>query len=168
MPPMRSVEVDALGKQRLGAGEGKQTAGQRGGARRAFHRIVEVHHHLAPGTVEAAEREVDPADDDGEHVVEVVRDAAGELADRLHLLHLAKLGLGGLALGCFGLERPIGLPQLLGAVANRASRDSRRVRPSSSASFRAQHVLAERRDRDDGEEDGAEADRGCRGSSGRW
>ena len=30
---------------------------------------------------------------DREHVVEVVRDAAGELSDRLHLLHLAKLAL---------------------------------------------------------------------------
>ena len=34
------------------------------------------------------------ADDAGEHVVEVVRDAAGELADGLHLLRLAKLRLG--------------------------------------------------------------------------
>ena len=33
---------------------------------------------------------VQPADDDGEQVVEVVRDAAGELADRFHLLRLAQ------------------------------------------------------------------------------
>jgi hypothetical protein len=34
------------------------------------------------------------AQDDGEKVVEVVRDAARELADRLHLLGLAELLLG--------------------------------------------------------------------------
>ena len=41
----------------------------------------------------------DGAGDDGQDVVEVVRDAAGELADRLHLLRLAELGFGGLLLG---------------------------------------------------------------------
>ena len=35
--------------------------------------------------------EVKTAHDDGEHIVEVVRDAAGELADGLHLLDLAEL-----------------------------------------------------------------------------
>src|SRR3712207_7344320 len=34
--------------------------------------------------------EVERTDDAGEQVVEVVRDAAGELADRLHLLRLAQ------------------------------------------------------------------------------
>ena len=34
------------------------------------------------------------ADDDGQQIVEVVRDPAGQLADRLHLLRLAKLFLG--------------------------------------------------------------------------
>ena len=46
------------------------------------------------------------ADDGGQHVVEVVRDAAGELADRLHLLRMAQrlLGLaqGGLRLALGG------------------------------------------------------------------
>ena len=44
-------------------------------------------------------------DDDGEQVVEVVRDAAGEPADRLHLLRLLELALGLLQL----LVRPPGL-----------------------------------------------------------
>ena len=35
--------------------------------------------------------EVKTAHDDGEHIVEIVRDAAGELPDRLHLLDLAEL-----------------------------------------------------------------------------
>ena len=46
MPRSSSAGVDALGQQRLGAGEGEQAAGQGGGAGRAFHRIVEV--ELAP------------------------------------------------------------------------------------------------------------------------
>ena len=47
--------------------------------------------------VEAAQREVEIADDRGEQIVEVVRDAAGEPADRLHLLRLAQRFLGRLA-----------------------------------------------------------------------
>ena len=39
-------------------------------------------------------QDIDRAGDDGEHVVEVVRDAAGELADRLHLLRLPQLLFG--------------------------------------------------------------------------
>src|SRR3712207_7947889 len=38
--------------------------------------------------------EVERTDDAGQQVVEVMRDAAGELADRLHLLRLAQLLLG--------------------------------------------------------------------------
>ena len=55
-------------------------------------------------------------------VVEVMRDAAGELADRLHLLRLAQLGLelqpldlAALALGDLGLEAGLGLDELVGA-----------------------------------------------------
>ena len=119
MPSISSLPSTRSGQQRLGAGEGQQAAGQRGGAGRAFHRVVEVHHHLAPRAVEAAQGKVDAADDDGEHVVEVVRDAAGQLADRFHLLDLAELGLGGLALGGFGFQRLVRLPKLLRALAHR-------------------------------------------------
>ena len=41
----------------------------------------------------AHQKEFGIADDDGEKVVEVVRDAARELADRLHLLRLGEFGL---------------------------------------------------------------------------
>jgi type VI protein secretion system component VasF len=34
------------------------------------------------------------ADDGGQHVVEIMRDAAGELTDRLHLLRMAQRVLG--------------------------------------------------------------------------
>ena len=67
----------------------------------------------------------DGAGDHGQDVVEVVGDAAGELADGFHLLRLPDLGLGGLdllkplhhglgaaALPGFLLERRIGLLEL--------------------------------------------------------
>ena len=43
---------------------------------------------------ETPAQEVEPSDHDREHVVEVMRDAAGELADRLHLLGMPQLLLG--------------------------------------------------------------------------
>ena len=51
------------------------------------------------GVVGALGDDVEPADDDRQQVVEVVRDAAGQLAQRLHLLALAELLLRGLELG---------------------------------------------------------------------
>ena len=117
--PSISSAVDALGQQRLGPGKGEQPSGQRSGAGRAFHRIVEVHHDLPSRPVQTPERQVDAADDHGEHIVEVVRDAAGQLADGFHLLDLAKLRLGRLAFGRLRLQRLIGFPQFLGAFAHR-------------------------------------------------
>ena len=64
-------------------------------------------------------REIDAADHHRQHVVEVVGDAAGQLADRLHLLDLAQLGLGGLALLRLGLQCLVRLPQFLGPLADR-------------------------------------------------
>ena len=157
MPPISSLAVDALGQQRLGAGEGEQAAGQRGGAGRAFHRIVEVHHDLAARAVEAAQGKVDAADDDRQHVVEVVGDAAGQLADRLHLLDLAELGLGGLALGGLGLQRLVRLPQLLRALAHRLLEHLGALGLAFGLAARG-GVLAQRLDGDDAEEDRAEAD----------
>ena len=100
---------DRLGQQRLGAGEGEQAAGQRGGAGGALHRIVEVELDLAARAVQLAPGEIEAADDDREHIVEIVGDAAGELADRLHLLDLAELRLGGGALGRLRLEPLVGV-----------------------------------------------------------
>ena len=47
----------------------------------------------------AQQQEIAEADHRGQQVVEIVRDAAGELADRLHLLRLRELGLEVLLLG---------------------------------------------------------------------
>ena len=104
-----------VGQQRLGAGEGEQAAGEGGGAGRALHRIVEVEFDLAARAVQLAAGEIEAADDDREHVVEIVRDAAGELADRLHLLDLAELGFGGGAGRGLPLQRRIGVGKLAGA-----------------------------------------------------
>ena len=93
--------------------------------------------HFAPRAVEPAAGEVDAADHDGQHIVEVVGDAAGQLADRFHLLDLAKLGFGGFAFFGFGLQRGVGLLQLLGAFAQPLPRALRRARSPISASFLA-------------------------------
>ena len=71
-------------------GEGEQAPGQGGGAGRAFHRIVEGNSTSRRSPGQPAAERVEVADDHREHVVEVVGDAAGELADRLHLLGLAR------------------------------------------------------------------------------
>ena len=154
---MSARAVDHFGHQRLGPGEGQQAAGQRGGAGRALHRIVEVVRDFAARAVEPAQREVDAADDDREHIVEIVRDAAGQLADRLHLLDLAELRLGRLALGRFGLERLVGLPQFLGALAHRLLEHLGALGLGFGLGARLD-VLAQRLDRDDAEEDGADPD----------
>ena len=99
--------VHPLRKQGFGAGERQQASRQRGCARCALHRIVEMVEHLATRSVEAAACEVDTTHDDGEHIVEVVGDSTGELADGFHLLDLAKLCLGRLPFLRFGLQCPI-------------------------------------------------------------
>ena len=55
------------------------------------------------GRLVRVEQEIGRHHDGGEHVVEIVRDAAGELADRLHLLRLRELRLQLALLG--GLDR---------------------------------------------------------------
>ncbi len=74
---------------------------------------------LALRAVEPPAGEIDPADDDRQHVVEVVRDASGQLADGLHLLDLAQLGFGRFALLGFRFERLVRLDQLAGAIGDR-------------------------------------------------
>ena len=98
---------------------GATASGSSGSARaKASRRRVRAAARVAPsialsrwnstsrrGAVQLAPGEIEAADDDREHVVEIVGDAAGQLADRLHLLDLAQLRLGGGALGGLGLQR---------------------------------------------------------------
>ena len=59
---------------------------------------------LQPRLLQRAADDLQPADHRGQQIVEIVGDAAGELADRLHLLRLAQRLLGALALADLGLQ----------------------------------------------------------------
>ncbi len=78
----------------------------------AFQRAVEIAQRLRRVGREPSLGEIDAADDDGEHIVEVMREAAGQLADRLHLLRLPQLLGEMLALRRFRGERRIDIAQL--------------------------------------------------------
>ena len=83
-------ERQDFGAQRLAAREGKQLAHQIGGA---IGVLLDVH-DVGEGRIGRAvlgEQQIGEADDGGQHIVEVMRDAAGQLADRLHLLALRQL-----------------------------------------------------------------------------
>ena len=88
------VDVDFKGLQRLLAGKGQQMLGQIGAA---FGGLVDQPGDgdefglLGDGFLQDA----DGAGDHGQDVVEVVRDAAGQLADRVHLLNMPQLGFRG-------------------------------------------------------------------------
>ena len=77
--------------------------GELGGPAGALHRRIAGAPHAVCGgpgrlRLELPAEEVEPADDQGQQVVEVVRDAAGQLAHRLHLLRLPERLLGAQAL----------------------------------------------------------------------
>ena len=84
--------------QRLLAREGQQLAHQR---RRAVGVLLDLHNvgeGLIAGPV-ALQQQVAKTDHRGQHVIEVMRDAAGQLAYRLHLLRLRQLGFQRFLLG---------------------------------------------------------------------
>ena len=74
------------------------------------------------------EQQVGIADDRGQHVVEVVRDAAGELADRLHLLPLREILLQGALLGRVEREHD-GAVAFAALRVRRGKKQPRRMRP---------------------------------------
>ena len=85
------AEVEELAARRLAAAEAQQLLGQ---PLRALGRALDLGQVLAPlAIVQARTEQPGVADDRRQHVVEVVRDAAGELADRLHLLRLQQVRL---------------------------------------------------------------------------
>ena len=92
------VQVDRLGLEHLLPAEREQLLRQLARPRR---REVDLAHALGRPVLalDLAREEGARGADDGEDVVEVVRDAAGEAADRLHLLGVAQLLLEPLALG---------------------------------------------------------------------
>ncbi len=114
-------------------------------------------HHLLARTTQPPPRKVDSANHHREHIVEIVGDAAGQLADRLHLLDLAELGLGRLALDRFRFERLVGFPQFLRAVAHRFLELGRAVGLGLGLAAGG-GILAKRLDRDQPRKNCAAAD----------
>ena len=106
------VRIDGLGRQRLLPRERQQPSHQRCGLVGTLQSAGEKSVSLLFGGRHASARQADAAGDDRQHVVEVVRDAACQLADRFHLLHLPHLLLGGVAFGNRVLQRAVGNGQL--------------------------------------------------------
>ncbi len=86
------AEIEHLRPQRLAARERQQLPHQ---ARRPVGVLLDLHDVLERriGRLVRVEQEVGRHHDGGQHVVEVVRDAAGELADRFHAGALVDLVL---------------------------------------------------------------------------
>ena len=125
----RDAGVDRrhFGARGFGAREGQQAAGQVGGAIGPVHRIADVALCLFGRFADPPLRKFQPADDDSEHIVEIMRDAAGQLADRFHLLRLAKLLLGGGAFGHFAAQRAVRFGQLGRSLVDRRLQQHRAV-----------------------------------------
>ncbi len=87
-----SPRSSTCGRKGLAAREGEQLPHQ---ARRPVGILLDLHDVLERRVARlvSVEQEVGRHHDGGEHVVEVVGDAAGELADHLHLLGLVELAL---------------------------------------------------------------------------
>ena len=97
--------VQWLGIQCLLTREGQQSLSQRRRAAHALHRRIGKPYQARGIIGQAARQQFDIAADHREVVVEVVRDAAGQPAHRLHLLRVAQCILGLLAPADFGLQR---------------------------------------------------------------
>ena len=89
------VDVDPFRLQRLASRERQQAAGQVGAAPCRVKRFAnEVGQRRVAGGQFPCQFQI--AADDGQQIVEVVRHATGQVADRFHFLRLPKLILGGL------------------------------------------------------------------------
>ena len=86
----QSPDIERLRLQRLLAGEGEQPMRQRCGALHAGHRRFGEPTERGAVRRQPSLQQLDVAADHRQMVVEIVRDAAGETADRLHLLRLAQ------------------------------------------------------------------------------
>ncbi len=88
------VDVDLARLQRLFARKCEQMPGQSGAAFRGFIDQLGDRHEFRP-VGDGFGQYPDGAGDDGQNIVEVMSHAAGQLADRFHLLGLAELGFRG-------------------------------------------------------------------------
>ena len=93
-----AANIDGLGIERLLAREGQKPLRQRFRAARALHDVsgkTTQPCDIDGIAVERPGHRFDIADDDRQQIVEIVRDAAGELPNALHLLRLARALVGG-------------------------------------------------------------------------
>ena len=94
-----AIDVEQGGTERLLAGKGQEPFGQRRRALRAVHGVFQPARKLdlrAVGpALQLTLRGFEVADDDRQQIVEVVRDAAGQVADGVEFLRLAQRFLGG-------------------------------------------------------------------------
>ena len=132
------IEFDALEVQWLTPGEGEQAVGQcRGAVGRGHRGVDETLGFIMAAGLDIALDQVEAADDPGQHVIEVVGDAAGQLAHRFHLLRLTQRFLRLFAAGHF-LEQPfVDFGQRLGALRMRLSSVSLSSRRACSARQRS-------------------------------
>ena len=86
----RDVQVDDLGLQHLAAAERQHLLGEVGGTHGGAGDLFGIGAPLV-FRIERVQHDLGVADDRGQQVVEVVRDAAGQAADRFHLLRVAQL-----------------------------------------------------------------------------
>ncbi len=106
-------------------------------ARSAAWRQLDSQVRTRSSAGDAAQREIEIADDGGEQIVEVVRDAAGEAADRLHLLRLAQRFLGRLAPRDLVAQHPVG-----GGFAPRAAQRQQAERDHRGGRRKAEDQMA--------------------------
>ena len=122
---LASIGCGASGCWRANA---SKPLGQHRGALGRAGRGVEEALDAEVALADAPRHQVVRADDDAEHVVEVVGDAAGELADRLHLLRLAQLAFDLFAPADLLDELHVGRHQLIARGCQRAERLPREAR----------------------------------------
>ena len=123
-------QLQHLRAQRLLAREGEQLAGQAGGAVRIRLDLLDVV-IVAVARRVAHQHQVAMADDRGQDVVEIVRDAAGELADRLHLGRLRDLAL---ELGLLAIVLEQQQHRRIAQPAQARRRSARPARPAGASS----------------------------------
>jgi hypothetical protein len=97
------VDLDARRAQRLASRKGQKPSRQLGAVERRGQRLVDQ--LLLVGVQRAAvAQQVEIADDDAEVIVEIMRQPAGQLPERFHLLRLVQQRFGFLPLGYFRFE----------------------------------------------------------------
>ena len=99
MPRTRAGYVDRLRVEVLPPREGQHALGQGGAALAPWTALSSSALRFVGSSRQALAQQFEAAEDHHQQVVEIVGDAAGELADRLHLLRLAECGLGAPARG---------------------------------------------------------------------